>query len=442
MTSVLVVGAGIAGLTAGHRLRQAGYDVTVVEAAAMPGGRMTELQVNGIAYNTGARLLYPFGGELDRLIRELGLAEAIVPIRDLSAKCHAEGVDYRLELMPGLASLTAPGLEVGERLKIAAFALRLLGLRPRTDPEDLLSAATWDDESLAAYANRVLGPRLRARLLDPLFRGTRSWDLDNISAAFLLSTLPHMLGRRVVHVLAGGMGRLTATLAAHLDVRCGLRALRIECSSGGCVRTHLADAASIESDIVVLAVPGSRALPLLADPAPEETRFLSAVRYNSLGVVHYAVNGELAPVMRFLSPEQGRSIATFQQLPAAPGAGRPSAQLYCQLSPEATRIAASDGRTGALDAIIRADLRCLFPEIDVRETSRVEQWIEDKLPIPWPGYASFLRPFRSWQSNARRQIYFCGDYLRQALVNGACASGAEAARLIVQHWPVTRRWHD
>ena len=39
---VVVVGAGIAGLTAGYELKKAGFEVTVLEAKDIPGGRMAE----------------------------------------------------------------------------------------------------------------------------------------------------------------------------------------------------------------------------------------------------------------------------------------------------------------------------------------------------------------------------------------------------------------
>ena len=38
--SIAVVGAGIAGLTAAHRLKRAGFDVVVFESLDRPGGRM------------------------------------------------------------------------------------------------------------------------------------------------------------------------------------------------------------------------------------------------------------------------------------------------------------------------------------------------------------------------------------------------------------------
>jgi oxygen-dependent protoporphyrinogen oxidase len=431
MTSVLVIGAGIAGLSAAWRLRQAGLEVTIVEAASAPGGRMADLQQGEIAYNSGARLIYPFGRAMFGLIDELGLRGALVPVRNLSAACRVAGQDTRLELMPGLRTLASPGLTLTDRLRLAAFAVRLAALRLTVDPDDLLSVAAFDDETLASYADRVLGPRLRARLLDPLFRGTRSWNTTEISAAFLMSTLPHMLGRSAVYAFAGGMGRLTRELATRLAPCFGARAQRVERSDDGC-RTVFADGSILDSDRVLLAVPGATAPSLLADPAPEEQRFFAGLRYNSLGVVHYALDGDVPPTMRFLDPAEGGTLATFQTLPAAPKAGRPRAQLYCQLTPEASRAAQAEGWTTALDAHIRSDVRRLFPELDTRLHGIAEQWIPHKLPLPTPGYIAHLARFRAWHSAAPRRVHFCGDYMRQALVTGACASGLETAALIVK----------
>jgi phytoene desaturase len=54
---VVVIGAGLAGLSATCHLRSRGYEVTVVEAAALPGGRAGTLAQSGYRFDTGPTVL-------------------------------------------------------------------------------------------------------------------------------------------------------------------------------------------------------------------------------------------------------------------------------------------------------------------------------------------------------------------------------------------------
>lgn len=53
--SCIIVGAGIAGLTAARRLREAEWEVVLLDKARKPGGRMAARQVGGIRFDTGAQ---------------------------------------------------------------------------------------------------------------------------------------------------------------------------------------------------------------------------------------------------------------------------------------------------------------------------------------------------------------------------------------------------
>ena len=53
----IVVGAGISGLTAGFRLRQRGFDVTVLEASGATGGKMSSLRRDGYVVTRAAHIL-------------------------------------------------------------------------------------------------------------------------------------------------------------------------------------------------------------------------------------------------------------------------------------------------------------------------------------------------------------------------------------------------
>ena len=92
---VVVVGAGIAGLTAGYDLKKAGYQVTVLEAKDIPGGRMAEKMEGAFMKYTGATGLFRFYRDMWEIIDELGLSDVAIP--------PAQVQDPRELREPGLA---------------------------------------------------------------------------------------------------------------------------------------------------------------------------------------------------------------------------------------------------------------------------------------------------------------------------------------------------
>src|SRR5215813_2572320 len=70
---VVIVGAGLAGLSAACYLARAGVDVTVFEKSAEPGGRAVSQAQDGFTFNRGIHALYT-GGAASDVLRELGIA--------------------------------------------------------------------------------------------------------------------------------------------------------------------------------------------------------------------------------------------------------------------------------------------------------------------------------------------------------------------------------
>ncbi len=80
---VVVIGAGIAGLTAAAQLAHRGYDVHVVEKQAIPGGRAAQAQWEGFRFDLGPTLLFmldvyrtafaSWGGDFDREVPTIRL---------------------------------------------------------------------------------------------------------------------------------------------------------------------------------------------------------------------------------------------------------------------------------------------------------------------------------------------------------------------------------
>ncbi|MCY7332557.1 MAG: FAD-dependent oxidoreductase [Pseudanabaena sp. CAN_BIN31] len=71
MKDVIVIGAGMAGLTCAQQLKQAGLDVTIVEKSAGVGGRMATRRLQGTWVDHGAQLISAKSDNFGRFVRKL-----------------------------------------------------------------------------------------------------------------------------------------------------------------------------------------------------------------------------------------------------------------------------------------------------------------------------------------------------------------------------------
>lgn len=317
MAEVVVIGAGLAGLSAACHLIGQGHQVSVVERELAPGGRALRVQQDGFTFDLGPTVM-TMPELLDEPLRAAGSSQAeAVPMRlldpayrgvfadgsellirsdpestaaEIDALAGAQDADAFRRLVPDLARLY--DLELGNFIdRNFDSALGLLS-RP------------WAAAQLVRMgAFGKLQPFIDRRFRDERVRRLLSFQalyagLPPSQALALYAVITYMDTIRGVYLPVGGMGSLATGLAAVVEqsatVLYGVTATGLLRRSDGVIAGVSTTAGSMRADAVVCTLDTPIAyralLPDLAPPAAARTP-----RYSPSAVVwHVGVRGNLA----------------------------------------------------------------------------------------------------------------------------------------------------
>ncbi|WP_118082404.1 protoporphyrinogen oxidase [Streptomyces sp. CC0208] len=403
-SQVVVIGAGIAGLAAAHRLTRRGARVTVLEASDRVGGKLLPGEIAGARVDFGAESMLARRPEAVALAREVGLDERLRPPATATASIWTRGA---LRPMPKGHVMGVPG--TAEAL---AGVLSEEGLARIEQDAELPRTEVGDDVAVGEYVAARLGREVVDRLIEPLLGGVYAGDAYRIS---MRSAVPQLFQVARTHTsltegvreiqarmvanqqtgpvfmgLEGGVGTLPLAVADAVRARGGeivtgapVSELRREPSGGWKVVT--ADRV-LHADAVIVAVPAPAAAGLLRAEAPEAATELDTVEYASMALVTLAYrrsDTDLPAGSGFLVPPvDGRTIkaSTF------------ASQKWgwiAEENPELVVLRTSVGRFGETEILERDDTALVdVSRHDLREATgldaapletRVTRWT-DGLP--------------------------------------------------------------
>jgi oxygen-dependent protoporphyrinogen oxidase len=324
MTRVVVVGAGLAGLTAAHDLaREPGLDVLVLEAAPRVGGKLMTAEVGGVTVDVGAEAMLARRPEGVALVRDLGLP--VVHPATTSSRLWLGG-----ELRPLPRSVFGVPIDLAQLA--ASGVLTPAGLeRVRAEPS-LPPTELAGDVSVAELVGSRLGDEVVDRLVEPLLGGVYAGHARALSARATVPQVVSMLDRGslveaaaalpqtdtpVFAGIEGGVGRLPLALAEGLTVRTEATVRELRRTSEGGFELVVGSAAAPElvtADRVVLALPAAPAARLLTDLAPTAAAELAAIDYASMAIVTFAFRAVDVAVLGtetsgfLVPPIEGRTI--------------------------------------------------------------------------------------------------------------------------------------
>lgn len=283
---VVVVGGGIAGLAAAFRLHQQGWSVTVLEAAAIVGGRMSSLERDGYVLNRGATLLLGSFTNLIRLCVDSGLGKPFEPF-SVTVGMVRDGRTRYVIRRSGLGAVLdlarTDVLSFRSKLLMGRLAVDLIRWRRRlAKDKDYEIAAQLDTETVTAYAHRRLNKEIFDYVLDPFLRGLHLMDSSEMSVVDLFLFLNKLGGAPMQY--PNGINFLAKRLASFVEVHTAATVSEVRHVDGG-VHTVWQDSAgehTLHTRGAVLAVNGPDVLDIYPDLSERQRELIRSVRYKSV----------------------------------------------------------------------------------------------------------------------------------------------------------------
>jgi protoporphyrinogen oxidase len=275
MTRVVVLGAGAMGLAAAYRALTLGHQVTLLEAAPVPGGMMAHFDLAGLSIER----YYHFVCKADQptfdLMDELGIGNLMrwKPTSMgyfIGGSLHPWGDPFSL--------LRFPHLNIIEKVRYGL--LMFVSTRRNSWPSlEHISAKTWIE--------RWCGPSIYAKLWKPLFDLKFHQYADNVSASWIWTRIRRvgrsrksMLQEELGYIEGGSETLVNALMKAILakggDIRLGEPARRVRGENGQVTGVETASG-FYPADAVISTVPTPYVTPLIPDLPPASKAAYEAI---------------------------------------------------------------------------------------------------------------------------------------------------------------------
>jgi oxygen-dependent protoporphyrinogen oxidase len=309
---VAVIGGGIAGLAAAHRLVETGRDggaaceVVLLEARAQLGGTIATEHAGGFTIEAGPDSILTEKPWAVDLCRRIGFAERLVGTRDGERRTFIVHGGRLVPLPDGFLLLAPTDLRALATSSLFSWRGKLRMALDLVLPRRVGT----DDESLADFVRRRLGREALERVAQPLIGGIYTADPERLSLA---ATMPRFLelerrhrslilglragSRAAARATAGaryalfvapddGMGALVDALAQRLPAG----VVRLRAPVDGLARDGAgwrlrAGGEALAADALVLATPAHTAATLLAPLDAPLAQLLAGIDYASSATV-------------------------------------------------------------------------------------------------------------------------------------------------------------
>jgi phytoene dehydrogenase-like protein len=409
VSDVVIVGAGLAGLTCAQDLTRAGIDCCILEASHSVGGRVRTDNVDGFLLDRGFQILltaYPqVQQRLDIEALELGYFEPGVLVRTRHG-FHRVADPLRRPTQI-LSTIAAPIGTLADKVRTGRL---VLDVRRHSVSELLRRPDTTTAQRLAeaGFSDRII-----ESLWQPLFAGIQL-DPDLAVSSRRFDVILRMLAIGATGVPRLGMGAIPEQLASTLPegtVQLGTRVERLE----GTV-VVLDDGRQLQARAVVVATEGPAAHRLLAGRVDDPGSSAAACVWFAAPVAPR--HGPLL-ILDGASSGPAKNVAVMSEVSAS------------YAPPDCALIAAAVPGPDALAANVANGVR---EQLARWFDSGTTDWQHLRTDVIVHGQPAQHPPLNPKQRVALGGgVFVCGDHRDTASIQGAMYSGERTASAVLGH---------
>jgi phytoene dehydrogenase-like protein len=428
MSEVVIIGAGLAGLSCALSLEAAGVPVTLLEATDRPGGRVSTDLVEGFRLDRGFQVLLTAYPDAKRLLdyEALQLKKfapgALVwhggkfhrfadPVRNPGAAAQF--------LLDNIVPLTDKLNVAKLRARVQAGTWEEMFARPEKTTRDYLQAVPFSASMIE-------------RFFEPFFGGV-FLERDLVTSSRFFEFLFRMFSAGDTAVPAEGMQQIPLQLAAKLPSGTLVTQARVNkvTRNAESFVIEIEGREKLEARAVVLAVAGNEGNALLAGVggwSVPEVRTWNQTTAFCYAAEHPPVD---EPIILLNGEGQGAGPVNNVAVMSAVSAGYAPAGAHLVVVSVVGEAPQENTALLRLNDGVRTHLRMWFGSI-------VDSW---KMLRAYPlARALPQQRHAEWEQAPVRLggsggVYMCGDYRETASIQGALASGRRAAEAVLQDLP-------
>ena len=435
--TVIVIGAGLAGLSAAYRLQQAGFTVTVIESRGRVGGRVKTIRRGGYIIDVGPDAMSSGYLNYRALADSVGLSHNFVPSSSIIGVVR-DGKVHDVDTKSLVSMLFTRSLSWRGKMQFLWGLWKMRKMLAGVSSSRLVDFAHLDDgrQNAQEFGEKFLGLEATNYIVDPLVRLVVG---SGAREASRLAVLGGMNDWSIPLInIKGGLDSLPLELASRLKVLTGIPAESVSEKNGYVevtARNVQGELQVMTSDACVIATTyevAERIYPKLAGYAGDYLKQLRYVTTVAVSLAYSRAPDSGAYVVQVPTVENRDIMLIFLQHNKAPDRVPPGHGLITLYTDTIVTPRYMDQPDEVIEQWARDEVERLFPEVKpYYQFCTITRWpIVGYLATPgfWLRTRDLLNAL---PKNSNIQV--AGDLFGAGSMESAVTWGQRAADRILSH---------